>query len=121
MYLHVQANKHGITIIYHLLAHHEIFCAKVGKGGIKYLIYPIVCVIKKYFSCVSTKAYVVCTQKNRLNETGFFRYPKQMSRPAHETLALIAHTSLCKCSFLTELHTNVGQGFSLWWASVIVP
>ena len=31
-YLHVQADKHGVTILYHL--HHEIFRAKVGKGGI---------------------------------------------------------------------------------------
>ena len=35
---YVQVDKHGITILYHLqivvLAHHEIFCAKVGKGGI---------------------------------------------------------------------------------------
>ena len=34
----VQVDKHGITILYHhisvYLAHHEIFCAKVGKGGI---------------------------------------------------------------------------------------
>ena len=38
-YLHVQADKHDIPILYHLhsvdLAHHEIFRAKVGKGGIK--------------------------------------------------------------------------------------
>ena len=36
---YVQVDKHGITILYHLhlcrLAHHEIFRAKVGKGGIK--------------------------------------------------------------------------------------
>ena len=36
---YIQVDKHGITIIYHLLsvdlAHHEIFRAKVGKGGIK--------------------------------------------------------------------------------------
>ena len=36
---YVQEDKHGITILYHLhqcrLAHHEIFHAKVGKGGIK--------------------------------------------------------------------------------------
>ena len=35
----VQVGKHGIIILYHLhqcrLAHHEIFCAKVGKGDIK--------------------------------------------------------------------------------------
>ena len=33
---YVQVVKHGITILYHLhhLAHHEIFRAKVGKGGI---------------------------------------------------------------------------------------
>ena len=35
----VQVDKHGITILYHLhqcrLAHHEIFNAQVGKGGIK--------------------------------------------------------------------------------------
>ena len=30
---YVQVNKHGITILY--FAHHEIFHAKVGKGGIK--------------------------------------------------------------------------------------
>ena len=30
---YVQMDKHGITILYHL-AHHEIFRAKVGKGGI---------------------------------------------------------------------------------------
>ena len=39
-YVHV--DKHGITILYHLhqidLAHHEIVCAKVGKGGIKAVI-----------------------------------------------------------------------------------
>ena len=34
-YVHV--DKHGLTILYHLhhLAHHEIFRANVGKGGIK--------------------------------------------------------------------------------------
>ena len=35
---YVQVDKHGITILYHLISveleHHEIFCAKVGKGGI---------------------------------------------------------------------------------------
>ena len=35
---YVQVDKPGITILYHLisvdLAHHEIFCVKVGKGGI---------------------------------------------------------------------------------------
>ena len=34
---YVQVDKHGITSLYHLhqyLAHHMIFCAKVGKGGI---------------------------------------------------------------------------------------
>ena len=35
---YVQADKHGITILYHLhqciLSHHGIFRAKVGKGGI---------------------------------------------------------------------------------------
>ena len=36
---YVQVDKHGITILYHLyisvdLAHHEIFCANVGKSGI---------------------------------------------------------------------------------------
>ena len=32
---YVQVNKHGITSLYHLhLVHHDIFCAKVGKGGI---------------------------------------------------------------------------------------
>ena len=30
---YVQVDKHGITISYYL--HHEIFRAKVGKGGIK--------------------------------------------------------------------------------------
>ena len=37
---YVQVDKHGITSLYHQisidLAHHEIFCAKVGKGGIIY-------------------------------------------------------------------------------------
>ena len=35
---YVQADKHVITFLYHLhqcFAHHEIFRAKVGKGGIK--------------------------------------------------------------------------------------
>ena len=35
---YVQVDKHGITISYHLhqcRQHHEIFHAKVGKGGIK--------------------------------------------------------------------------------------
>ena len=34
---YVQVDKHGITILYHLsvdLAHHDIFQAEVGKGGI---------------------------------------------------------------------------------------
>ena len=34
---YVQVDKHGITSLYHLhqyFAHHEIFCAKFGKGGI---------------------------------------------------------------------------------------
>ena len=35
---YVQVDKHVITILYHLhqciLAHHDIFCAKVGKGSI---------------------------------------------------------------------------------------
>ena len=36
---YVQVDKHGITILYLVyisvdLAHHEIVCAKVGKGGI---------------------------------------------------------------------------------------
>ena len=34
----VQVDKHGITILYTYisvyLAHHEIYCAKVSKGGI---------------------------------------------------------------------------------------
>ena len=29
-------DKHGITILYHL-HYHEIFRAKVGRGGIKYV------------------------------------------------------------------------------------
>ena len=38
---YVQVDKHGITILYHLsnisvdLVHHEMYRAKVGKGGIK--------------------------------------------------------------------------------------
>ena len=37
---YVQVDKHGFTIFYTTyisvhLAHHEIFCAIVGKGGIK--------------------------------------------------------------------------------------
>ena len=34
---YVQVDKHGITILYISvdLAHHEIFHAKVGKGGLK--------------------------------------------------------------------------------------
>ena len=39
---YVQVDKHGITILYHLvtyisvnLAYHELFHARVGKGGIK--------------------------------------------------------------------------------------
>ena len=42
---YVQVDKHGITILYHQhpcshvdLAYHEIFRAKVGKGGIKMVI-----------------------------------------------------------------------------------
>ena len=35
---YVQVDKHGLTILYHLhqcrLAHHEMFHAKAGKGGI---------------------------------------------------------------------------------------
>ena len=34
---YVQVDKHGMTILYHLhldLAHHKIFRAEVGKGGI---------------------------------------------------------------------------------------
>ena len=38
---YVQVDKHGITILYQLhqcrYLHHEIFRAKVGKGGIKTL------------------------------------------------------------------------------------
>ena len=38
---YVQKDKHGITILYNLHqcrpAHHQIFNAKVGKGGIKSL------------------------------------------------------------------------------------
>ena len=37
---HVHVDKHGLTILYHLyqcnLAHHEIFRAKVDKGGINF-------------------------------------------------------------------------------------
>ena len=33
-YLTYTWTKRGITILYHLLAHHEIFRAKVGKVGI---------------------------------------------------------------------------------------
>ena len=40
---YVQVDKHGITILYHPhqldLAHHEIFHAEVGKGGINTLNY----------------------------------------------------------------------------------
>ena len=41
---YVQVDKHGITILYYLLisvdlVHHEIFCAKVGKGGINCFIH----------------------------------------------------------------------------------
>ena len=33
---YVQVDKHGITNLYHLhqCRYHDIFCAKVGKGGI---------------------------------------------------------------------------------------
>ena len=31
---YVQVDKHGITTLYHLLAHHETLRAKVCKGGI---------------------------------------------------------------------------------------
>ena len=37
---YVQVDKHGITILYHLisvkLAHYDIFHARVGKNGIKH-------------------------------------------------------------------------------------
>ena len=40
---YVQVDKHAITILYHLhqldIAHHEIFCAKDGKGDINCLSY----------------------------------------------------------------------------------
>ena len=39
---YVQVDKHGITSLYHL--HHEMFCAKVGKGGINYYIRRLVLV-----------------------------------------------------------------------------
>ena len=40
---YVQVDKHGIAIFFSVeLTHHEIFCAKVGKGGISN-IYTIVC------------------------------------------------------------------------------
>ena len=32
---YAQVGKHGITILYHLLTHNEIFRAKVGKSVIK--------------------------------------------------------------------------------------
>ena len=36
---YVQVDKHGITTYISVdLAHHEIYCVKVGKGGIKVLI-----------------------------------------------------------------------------------
>ena len=35
---YVQVDKHGITILYVDLAHHNIFHVKVGKGGIKLVI-----------------------------------------------------------------------------------
>ena len=43
---YIQVGKHGITILHHLrvsvdLAHHKIFRAKVGKGGIRYEILGI--------------------------------------------------------------------------------
>ena len=53
---YIQVAKHGITIVYHLLyisvdlAHHEIFRAKVSKGGINATntshveIYSILCI-----------------------------------------------------------------------------
>ena len=34
--------------------------------------FSLECVTEKQFSYFSTKTYVVGTQKNRLNETGFF-------------------------------------------------
>ena len=41
-YLQYWWTNHGITILYHLhsvgLAHYEIFWAKVGNGGIKYVV-----------------------------------------------------------------------------------
>ena len=44
---YVQVDKRGITSLYHLnhvdLAHHEIFCAKVGKGGINCHIHWLAC------------------------------------------------------------------------------
>ena len=33
---YVQVDKHGITILYHLHQCKHVFCAKVGKGGIKF-------------------------------------------------------------------------------------
>ena len=54
---YVQVDKHGITILYHYisvdLAHHEIFRAKVGKGGINIInwavLQPLLFFIQHFF------------------------------------------------------------------------
>ena len=47
----IEVDKHGITILYDLhqciLAHHEIFRAKVGKDGIRMRTYPVYKFVKK--------------------------------------------------------------------------
>ena len=60
---YVQVNKHGITILYTYisvdLAHHEIFRAKVGKGGINSKIFYFgVCLIFLIVLGVNSKCWV---------------------------------------------------------------
>ena len=51
---YVQVDKHGITIYTTYfsvdLAHHEIFCAKVGKGGVMVIILDK-CIFQNRFLC----------------------------------------------------------------------
>ena len=56
--------------------------------------FSLECVTEKYFSYFSSKTYVVGTQKNRLNETGFYENPKHMLKLTGKKLFTILRSKI---------------------------
>ena len=55
---------------------------------------------KSYFS---TKTYVVGTQKNRLNETFYFKHPKQMLKLMGKKILSILHSKLLSTCYNVQV------------------